>query len=627
MMEKKIKSSAEKITMPDKTRERIMDRCIELEKSERSGNTNYTDHVFTVERVKPNRIRRVISGIAACAVLAGGLGTVGVMLHRNGSGNIGSEMSEVTIMTDEAVTPFGDFSQLDYTFAAEDDNDGGYSQETYGKLSDFLNSFNWGEETDNTSPESDSFKIIYVIWWKNEESHYTLQVLDNNMAVFRGYPNIVSKPAGHENDPIEPDFIKYYSIDSAEFDMEVREIISADNAEVPAEETSEYVEKSISDEMAEKMTLAAYDESYNAVLSTYGDIVSDDGTQHDLDIQRQDMTDAMMYGLADWMLHNSDIYTDSRSGKVLFEVSVDQNDNGIAAFTFFEEGFYSYAVTNEDGTESTYIFKGDCYEALDLLRSAMDTEKKHTEDNPAYYLPEFSIVKMGIDGNLSLNGEALSEEMCQKLQDIFYGYDYSAHEVKDVDTSTLEPVYSFKTRIGGNEQDYLRVLEVCNDGYICIITTDMDGNKVNAWHELVYKFNNDDILNAISEIYGGSVFEKGASDFDWVKGSVAEYYIESTEKGGTLTAEQSERLWEVLRSYSWETEDIDRADMFNYGNIRISFDQFRRTPEDIMADMLITDQGYIIVNALADAPVEVFATRVYKTDTDDIEARIAEIFN
>ena len=618
MMEKKIKSSAEKITMPDKTRERIMDRCIELEKSERSGNTNYTDHVFTVERVKPNRIRRVISGIAACAVLAGGLGTVGVMLHRNGSGNIGSEMSEVTIMTDEAVTPFGDFSQLDYTFAAEDDNDGGYSQETYGKLSDFLNSFNWGEETDNTSPESDSFKIIYVIWWKNEESHYTLQVLDNNMAVFRGYPNIVSKPAGHENDPIEPDFIKYYSIDSAEFDMEVREIISADNAEVPAEETSEYVEKSISDEMTEKMCLAVNDGSYSTQLVTYGDIVSDEGRQHDLDIQRQDMTNAMMFAMCGWIGDNSDIYDSARSGKILFEVSVDQGDSGIAAFTFFEEGFYTYAVTNEDGTESTYIFKGDCYEALDLLRSAMDTEKKHTEDNPAYYLPGFNFVKMGIGEN---------EEICQKLQDAFYGYDWQAHEVTGVDTDTLETVFNFSASIAGENGNNTRVVRVCRNGYIHMCDYDSDRNKVHPDDEKVYKFSNDDILNAVSEIYGGSVFEKGASDFDWVKGSVAEYYIESTEKGGTLTAEQSERLWEVLRSYSWETEDIDRADMFNYGNVKISFDQFRRSAEDIMADMLITDQGYIIVNALADAPVEVLATRVYKTDTDDIEARIAEIFN
>ena len=521
-------------------------------------------------------------------------------------------MSEVTIMTDEAVTPFGDFSQLDYTFAAEDDNDGGYSQETYGKLSDFLNSFNWGEETDNTSPESDSFKIIYVIWWKNEESHYTLQVLDNNMAVFRGYPNIVSKPAGHENDPIEPDFIKYYSIDSAEFDMEVREIISADNAEVPAEETSEYVEKSISDEMTEKMCLAVNDGSYSTQLVTYGDIVSDEGRQHDLDIQRQDMTNAMMFAMCGWIGDNSDIYDSARSGKILFEVSVDQGDSGIAAFTFFEEGFYTYAVTNEDGTESTYIFKGDCYEALDLLRSAMDTEKKHTEDNPAYYLPGFNFEKLGIGGDM----------YSKQLQEIFYGYDWTAHEVTAFDLDSLVFAHGFEGDIAGQNELYTRHVDVYVNGYIHMYDLNEKNEKIHPEQEKFYKFDNNDILEAIDELYGTEIH----SDFDWIKGATAEYYIESTGKGGTLTAEQSERIWEVLRRDKWETEDIDRADMFNYGNIRISFDQFRRSDEDIMADVLITDQGYIIVNALADAPVEVLATRVYKSGMDDIEAKIAEIF-
>ena len=498
MMEKKIKSSAEKITMPDKTRERIMDRCIELEKSERSGNTNYTDHVFTVERVKPNRIRRVISGIAACAVLAGGLGTVGVMLHRNGSGNIGSEMSEVTIMTDEAVTPFGDFSQLDYTFAAEDDNDGGYSQETYGKLSDFLNSFNWGEETDNTSPESDSFKIIYVIWWKNEESHYTLQVLDNNMAVFRGYPNIVSKPAGHENDPIEPDFIKYYSIDSAEFDMEVREIISADNAEVPAEETSEYVEKSISDEMAEKMCLAVYNENYSAVLTTNEDIVSDEGILYSLDVRYQEMTNAMKYGLASWIYSNSEIFDGSSNGKVLFEVSVNQGDKGIAAFTFFEEGFYTYSVTNEDGTEDMYFFSGNCHEALDILKSAMDTEKKHTEDNPAYYLPGFNFEKLGIGGDM----------YSKQLQEIFYGYDWAAHEVTDVDLDSLVFVYGFEGDIAGQNEMYTRHVDVYVNGYIHMYDLNEKNEKIHPEQEKFYKFDNNDILEAIDELYGNDIAEE-----------------------------------------------------------------------------------------------------------------------
>ena len=505
MMEKKIRSSAEKITMPDELRERIIDKCAEMETAERSGNGTYTDHVFTVERAQPHRIRRVVSGLAACAVLAGGLGATGVFLHRQGSGNIASEVAQEACYV---LCPFGDFTQRDYVFCVADENDEVHEYENNAELADLLNKFNWGEETEPFAAEEDP--EVYMVTWRDEENHYRLFISDDGTVKWGAYPNVVFKEAGHEDEPIEPVFTRYFRIDFNEFDSRVREILSAETVDEPIEQTEEAIQ-AITDDMTQKMTLAAYDESYNAVLSTYGDIVSvsDEGTQHDLDIQRQDMTDAMMYGLADWMLHNSDIYTDSMSGKVLFEVSVEQGDNGVASFTFFEEGFYSYAVTNEDGTEDTYFFNGDCNEALEILRSAMDTERKHTEDNAAYYLPEFNFVKMGIDGNISIDGnEVVSEEMCQKLQDIFYGYDYSAHEVKDVDTSTLEPVYSFKTRIGGNEQDYLRVLEVCNDGYICIITTDMDGNKVNAWHELVYKFDNNDILEAIDELYGNDIAEE-----------------------------------------------------------------------------------------------------------------------
>ncbi|MBO5572150.1 MAG: hypothetical protein J5926_05500 [Ruminococcus sp.] len=610
MMEKKIRSSAEKITMPDELRERILDKCAEMEKSERSGNGTYTDHVFTVERAQPHRIRRVVSGLAACAVLAGGLGATGVFLHRQGSGNIASEVAQEACYV---LCPFGDFTQRDYVFCVADENDEVHEYENNAELADLLNKFNWGEETDPRDITEDP--EVYMVTWQDSENHYHLTISSDGTVKWGAYPNVVFKAAGHEDEPIEPVFTRYYSIDYNEFDSRVREILSAETVDEPIEQTEEAIQ-AITDDMTQKMTLAAYDESYNAVLSTYGDIVSDDGTQHDLDIQRQDMTDAMMYGLADWMLHNSDIYTDSRSGKVLFKVSVDQGDNGVAAFTFFEEGFYSYAVTNEDGTENVYIFNGDCNEALDILESAMDTEKKHTEDNSAYYLPGFNFVKMGI-------GE--SEEICQKLQNAFYGYDWQAHAVNDVDTDTLEVVYNFAAAIGGENGNNIRVVEVCKDGYIHMCDYDSDHNKVHPEDEKVYKFNNDDILNAVSEIYGGDVFEE-KTDFDWIKGATAEYYIESTGKGGTLTAEQSERIWEVLRRNKWETEDIDRADMFNYGNIRISFDQFRRSDEDIMADVLITDQGYIIVNALADAPVEVLATRVYKSGMNDIEAKIAEIF-
>ena len=606
-MEKKIRSSAEKITMPDELRERIIDKCAEMEKSERSGNGTYTDHVFTVERAQPHRIRRVVSGLAACAVLAGGLGATGVFLHRQGSGNIASEVAQEACYV---LCPFGDFTQRDYVFCVADENDEVHEYENNAEIADLLNKFNWVEETEPFAAEEDP--EVYMVTWQDEENHYHLIISSDGIAEWKAYPNSFSREAGHEDEPIEPVFNRYYSIDFNEFDSRVREILSAETVDDPIEQTDEAIQ-AITDDMTQKMTLAAYDESYNAVLSTYGDIVSvsDEGTQHDLDIQRQDMTDAMMYGLADWTLHNSDIYTDSMSGKVLFEVSVDQGDNGVASFTFFEEGFYSYAVTNEDGTEDTYFFNGDCNEALEILESAMDTEKKHTEDNSAYYLPGFNFEKLGIGGDM----------YSKQLQEIFYGYDWAAHEVTAFDLDSLVFAYGFEDDIADQNEMYTRRVDVYVNGYIHMYDKNEKNEKIHPEQEKFYKFDNNDILEAIDELYGTVIY----SDFDWIKGATAEYYVESTGKGGTLTAEQSERIWEVLRRNKWETEDIDRADMFNYGNIMISFDQFRRSDEDIMADVLITDQGYIIVNALADAPVEVVATKVYKSGMGDIESIIAEI--
>ncbi len=493
MMEKKIRSSAEKITMPDELRERILDKCAEMEKSERSGNGTYTDHVFTVERAQPHRIRRVVSGLAACAVLAGGLGATGVFLHRQGSGNIASEVAQEACYV---LCPFGDFTQRDYVFSVADENDEVHEYENNAELADLLNKFNWVEETEPFAAEEDP--EVYMVTWQDEENHYHLIISSDGIAEWKAYPNSFSREAGHEDEPIEPVFTRYYRIDFNEFDSRVREILSADNAKVPAEETSEYAEKSIADEMAEKMTLAVYDENYSAVLTTCGDIVSDEGRQHDLDVQRQDMTNAMRYGLASWIYANSETNEDSRSGKVLFEVSVNKDDKGIAAFTFFEEGFYTYTVTNEDGTEDTYFFNGDCNEALEILRSAMDTEKKHTEDNAAYYLPGFNFEKLGIGGDM----------YSKQLQEIFYGYDWAAHEVTAFDLDSLVFVYGFEGDIADQNEMYTRHVDVYVNGYIHMYDLNEKNEKIHPEQEKFYKFNNNDILEAIDELYGNDIAEE-----------------------------------------------------------------------------------------------------------------------
>ncbi len=81
MLNKKLKNSAEKITMPESLKIRILHECENISATE---NNEYEDNqVFVVEKAKSRHICRIVSGIAACAVLVGGLGAVGISLRNN----------------------------------------------------------------------------------------------------------------------------------------------------------------------------------------------------------------------------------------------------------------------------------------------------------------------------------------------------------------------------------------------------------------------------------------------------------------------------------------------------------------------------------------------------------------
>lgn len=167
-MEKKIKRAADKITMPKDMKERIISACENAEKCTfRNANDGYIDVVSSSERVNPrSHIIRTISAIAACAVIVGGMGATGVLLHRQHS--VPSTGSEVVDDASCRSCPFGDFSAFEYSFDAGDGKYGNYSVETYADISDFLNKFNWGselEEYETRTADQDVEGQIYNIKW------------------------------------------------------------------------------------------------------------------------------------------------------------------------------------------------------------------------------------------------------------------------------------------------------------------------------------------------------------------------------------------------------------------------------------------------------------------------------
>ncbi len=279
-MKNKLKDEMEKIKMSDKTKERIIAACEEAAKNrsiEKTNNSEYTDHVFKAERVKPrNRIMRSISAVAACALIAGGIGTTGVLLHKQG--NVPSTESETTTVAAiediSNVGPFGDFSEFDYRFDAGDGKYGRYSAETYAKLSDFLNKFNWGEPVEKPKNRDNSADVegqIYDIKWTRGDTppiECNIHIANDGYVFYQ--ESMMDFETGGQMPLNENN--KWYKVDFDAFDKGMKEILKD---ELATEETT--VESPFTDIIKTAYLVDAFDasarevtdEKIEALIKTY----------------------------------------------------------------------------------------------------------------------------------------------------------------------------------------------------------------------------------------------------------------------------------------------------------------------------------------------------------------------
>ncbi len=229
-MDKKLKNAADKIRMPEDMKQRIISAAELAEKNHvNTDNDGYIDVVSSAERVDPRRnIIRTISAIAACAVLVGGIGTTGFLLHRQNSTQMsGSEVSG----TECRSCPFGDFSEFDYSFDAGDGKYGRYSAETYAKLSDFLNKFNWGEELTEyeTRTEEQDAKVYHIKWTRGDTPPVDCDIYIS----VDGFVTYQESMMGFESGAMENISSKCYKIDLDAFDRGVQEILAQADAPTP----------------------------------------------------------------------------------------------------------------------------------------------------------------------------------------------------------------------------------------------------------------------------------------------------------------------------------------------------------------------------------------------------------
>ena len=237
-MDKKLRKAAEKITMPEDMKERIIKACENIDKTniERIDNDGYTEVASGTERIsRRNNIIRVVSAAAACAVLAAGIGTTGVLLHKNHRSQLAD--SDVVDSNEQLSSPFGDFTKVDFNLYLFDENYDGFSDETYAELADFFNSFNWGEEYENAEGrefQQDSLTRYGEISWEDDKGKNSITIEKDGFISYKRY--ILSGET--ENLSMDLAFTKYYMIDFEAFDKGVQEIL-AQEEEITAEKETD----------------------------------------------------------------------------------------------------------------------------------------------------------------------------------------------------------------------------------------------------------------------------------------------------------------------------------------------------------------------------------------------------
>ena len=209
----------------------------------KTSEDGYIEVVSGTERIETShRMLRMVSTLAAGAVLVTGIGATGLLLNKNkpqkssetDNSTISTEAEEITQFTNEEnskVSPFGDMGKANLSLSilheeiSFDDYED-YSSATYDRLAKFMNSLDWGEGTDVEPIDIPDFYKYegegYIITWNKADINYSVVVLDNETVYY-----IVQK-CQPNNGYFDYNYIEshIYKIDYAAFDAGVKDILS-----------------------------------------------------------------------------------------------------------------------------------------------------------------------------------------------------------------------------------------------------------------------------------------------------------------------------------------------------------------------------------------------------------------
>ena len=358
-MDKKLKNAADKIKMPEDIKERIIRACESAEENNITridSADGYTEVASGTDRVTSrSRIIRTVGAAAACMVLLAGIGTTGVLLHRQNSNIAGSDV----ISEGEHSSPFGDFSTFKYSFDAGDGKYGNYSAETYAKLNDFLNKFDWGESVEKEADrdkEADVEEPMYNIKWTRGDT----PPIDCNIHIASdGYVFYQESMMDFETGGQMPltENSKWYKIDFDAFESGIKDILAQDTDKTPFGDfgTFDFVLTKGNDEKVS-------DEFYDSIADylndfDWGDEVADNELRTPQEVSEEIAynlhweiggKDCHLYIEKDGHVHYNANVTDDES----HEVTVIDERNFNIDFDAFDSGINEIIAQENDITQS-----------------------------------------------------------------------------------------------------------------------------------------------------------------------------------------------------------------------------------------------------------------------------------
>lgn len=470
MNDRDIKKAAEKIRMSDELSKRIISSCENTNKIIENSD-GYTDYHFVAEHVKPKRFLHTLSGIAACLVVLGGVGLTLGLLSKGSS--------PMTLVDDFETEETAEETTEEMTVETKFR----FDLRNAELSSEFSPFYADTKLTDDIMVQITEYVNSLELTPVTDESYYTfanfIGFSSQDTSVIFGYENRVK---------INDSYYEYDTENAFNFFSSI------------------FGEDSIKESICNILTVFI-SENIRTEYTKNGSsfiFIDENRTEYEMNTAA---INTLIKQISDSEITDTDLSKSTYKGSIVVN-STNENQK-ITRFDIIEDDIINCVIYNPaDETHNTVItIAVDTNRFIEELNSALNTEIKHTEDNAAYYLPFANFVKMGnAEYYVQSTGESGTLDDTQSIaaQDIFYGYDWAAHDVTAEEKSnrSLDSEYRFSFFVGGIDDNNTLNIGVTDDGYIIEYFMDSKGNIVHDEDTKYYKFSNTDIYDSIKALHG-----------------------------------------------------------------------------------------------------------------------------